>query len=373
MIGLSRIQRYIFVANFRTLVIVMGVIMLAILLVDTVEQISTIGTRADINLLQALGFSFMKLPTLVEQTLPFGLLIAAMLTFRQLSARAELPVIRASGLSAWRFLTPSIVLALLMGLFTMAAVSPIGSYFSKKYEAERASLLETRGGEIAQSGTGIWLRDGNELIQTIINADSIDTTGTVLKNVRFIQQERVFNNDSREDVFIFLRRLDASQAKLERGFWQLEDVIEYTPDSPAKALVRLSFSTDMEQATLIDRFRTPTHIGYWQLPAYIETSEAAGIDASKLRMRYFSITAIPVMFTAMSLIGALACLRLVRLGRTAPFIAFGTGSAVALYFVNQLGSSLGTIGAIPPLVAALSPPIFAVFACLALVAYNEDG
>jgi len=296
-----------------------------------------------------------------------------MLTYRQLSARAELPVIRASGLSAWTFLTPSIVLALLLGLFTMMAVSPIGSYSTKKYEAQREALLQTQGAQIAQTQTGIWLRDGNELVQTIINAQSIDATGTVLRDVRFIQQERVFNNDSGEDIFIFFRRLDANRAKLERGFWQLEGVTEYTPNSLAKTSEKISFSTDLEQATLIDRFRAPAHIGYWKLPAYIKTSEAAGIDASKFKMRYLSITAMPVMFIAMSLIGALACLRLVRLGRTAPFIAFGAASAVILYFVNQLGSSFGTIGAIPPLIAAWSPPIFAVFVCLALVAYNEDG
>ena len=373
MMGLSRIQRYIFAANVRTLAVVMGVITLAILLVDTVEQISTIGTRADITLPQAVGFSLMKLPTLIEQTLPFGLLIAAMLTFRQLSARAELSVIRASGLSAWTFLMPTVLLALLMGGITLTAISPAGTYFSKIYESKRANLLEGQGGQIAQSSTGIWLRDGNELIQTIINAESVDATGTVLNNARFIQQERALNRDGNEVVFTFLRRLDAQTAKLERGFWQLEDVIEYTPNAAAMPIERISFSTDMKQATLIDRFRSPSHIGYWQLPAHIKASESVGIDTSKFKMRYLTISASPVMFVAMSLIGALACLRLVRLGRTAPFIAFGAGSSIILYFINQLGSSFGTTGAIPPFVAAWAPPIFAVLTCLALVAYNEDG
>jgi len=104
MIGFSRIQWYIFMINARALAVVMTVITMAILLVDTVEQVSTIGTRAEISLLQAVSFSLMKLPSLIEQTLPFGLLIAAMLTFRGLSKQAELPVIRASGLSAWAFL-----------------------------------------------------------------------------------------------------------------------------------------------------------------------------------------------------------------------------------------------------------------------------
>lgn len=373
MIMLTRIQRYILRENARTLAITMGVIVLAILLVDTVEQIGTIGTRADITLLGIIRFSLMKLPALIEQTLPFGLLIAAMLTFRQFSKSAELPVIRASGLSAWMFLTPTVLIALTTGLFTMMAISPLGSVLSKQYEAERARLLARDGAQIAQAETGIWLRDVDDLVQTIINAQGIDETGTVLQNVRFLQEERILNADSGGEVFTFIRRLDAKTAKLEQGFWQLENVTEYTPGGLGTHFNQLSFSTDLQQATLIDRFRTPSHVGFWQLPAYIGASETVGIDASKFKMRYLSLTAMPVMFVAMSLIGALACLRLVRLGGTAPFIAFGAGSAIILYFINQLGTSFGTTGAVPPLIAAWSPPVFAVFVCLALVAYNEDG
>lgn len=373
MIGLSRIQRYIFAVNARALAMVMGVISVAILLVDTVEQISTVGTRVDINLLKAFSLAAMKLPNLVEQTLPFALLIAAMITFRQLSRRAELPVIRASGLSAWAFLMPSILLALSVGLITMWVVSPIGSEMNRRFEAERTKLLESGGAPVAISKSDIWLRDSDDLTRTVIHAKSIDISGTVLRDVRFIQEELIPNDQTDRDVYIFARQLEASQANLQNGFWQLTDVTEYTLGNAAVEFETLSLQTDMTQSSLIDRFSESTHVGFWDLPGYIRNAEAVGINASKFRMRYLSLTAMPVMFIAMAMIGALACLRLVRLGRTAPFIAFGAGSGVMLFFINQLGSSFGTIGAIPPLIAAWTPPVFAVFVCLALIAFNEDG
>lgn len=371
--GLTHIQRYIFAEMARSLGLVMGVIILAILLVDTVEQINTVGTRAEISWFDALQFSLMKLPSLVEQTLSFGFLIASMLTFRRFSKRAELPVFRASGLSAWNFLTPCILLALITGLFTVMTISPFGSALTKQYEAARADILQQESAQIAEGETGIWLRDGDDFIQTIIHADGIDQTGTVLNKARFIQQERVLNTDISGDTFTFLRRLDADQAKLENGFWQLQGVIEYKPNVKDTRLEQLSFSTDMKRATLINRFRSPTHIGFWQLPDYIKASETVGISATKFKMRYQTLLAMPVMFIAMTLIGALACLRMVRLGRTAPLIAFGAGGAILLYFVNQLSSGIGSSGDVPAIIAAWAPPIFAVFVCLALVAYFEDG
>ena len=373
MIGLSRIQRYILAENARTLIIVLGVIVLSILLVDTVEQISTVGARTDLSLLDALRLSFMKLPSLVEQTLAFALLISAMLTFRQLSKRAELPVIRASGLSAWKFLTPTLLLAILVGFFTMMVISPLGSHLSQQFENERENLLGRASEEIAVADSGIWLRDSSELYQTIINAKAVDETGTILSDVRFIQEERVQEGSTTRKTYQFVRRIEAKTARLRQGFWQLEDVTEFVGGNEAVRLPSLSFATELRQATLIDRFKSPSLIGFWDLPAYIKNSESIGINASKFKMRYLALTAIPVMFAAMSLMGALACLRLVRLGRTAPFIAFGAASSILLYFVNQLGASFGSIGAIPPLIAAWTPPVFAVFVCLTLVAYKEDG
>ncbi len=375
MIGLSRIQRYILAENTRTLITVLSVIGVSILLVDTVEQISTVGTRADISLLDALTLSFMKLPSLIEQTLSFALLIASMLTYRQLSNRAELPVIRASGQSAWKFLLPTILLAVGVGFFTMMVISPLGSELSRKFEETRTSLIDDADGKEPSDYTDIWLRDGNDLSQTIIHARGIDDTGTVLLEVRFIQEDRIniASDETERKEYRFARRIDAKRAKLEQGFWQLEGVTEFIPGNPAARSSSLLFATEMQQTTLIDRFKSPSHIGFWDLPEQIENSESVGISTVKLRVRYLTLTAIPIMFAAMSLIGALACLRLVRLGRTAPFIAFGAASSIALYFVSQLGTSFGSIGAIPPVVAAWTPPGFAVIVCLALVAYNEDG
>lgn len=375
MIGLSRIQRYIFGLSVRSLLVVLGVIIGAILLVDTVEQLRTIGTRTQIGVEVAVYLSLLKLPQLIEHTLPFALLISTMLTFRQMSVRAELPVIRASGLSAWRFLTPTMLLAGLVGAFTMLVLSPIGSTLSAQFEDVRSQLLGESGAgtDIAVSDRGVWLRDGDTFTQTIIHAGEINETGTVLTNVKMLQEERALNPGGGDPVFTFARRIDAKEARLERGFWQLTDVIEYLPDESPMPLPSLSMPTDLKQAVLMDRFSSPTTISFWDLPDYIERTERGGINAQRYRMRWHALTTLPVLFIAMSLIGALACLRLARLGGSSPLVAIAAGAAIGLYFVIQISSGMGGSGAVPAFIAAWAPPGFATFACLALIAYREDG
>lgn len=371
--GLSIIQRYIFKQGFKALLVVMLAIMAAILLVDTVEQLRTVGTRANIGIEQAVYLSLLKLPQLVEHTLPFALLISTMLTYRQMSLRAELPVIRASGLSAWFFLTPTILLAVIIGFLTMMVISPFGSDLAKKFESERSRLLGQNGEDIAVSTSGIWMRDGDTFTQTIIHAEEIDETGTILSDVKMLQEERVLNPDGGAPIFSFSRRIDADIAKLEDGFWQLTGVIEHIPGETVTQFNTLSLPTGIERAVLIERFSSPSTIGFWDLPDYTERAELSGINGTRYRLRWLSLTALPALFVAMSLIGALACLRLARLGGTGPLIATAAAGAIGLYFVIQLSTSIGGNGAIPPLFAAWSPPSFAIFVCLALVAYHEDG
>ncbi|MEL7129867.1 MAG: LptF/LptG family permease, partial [Pseudomonadota bacterium] len=299
--------------------------------------------------------------------------VSTMLTFRQLSRRAELPVIRASGLSAWRFLRPPVLLAILVGLATMAIISPAGSRLSEIFEEQRAELLGNAVADINVFPSGIWLRSGDDTMQTVIHAKSIDRTGTILRDVKFIEETRQFENGTPTSIYTFRRRIDAAEAQLADGFWQLEDIVENVPGGEPRHLFQLALPTSVKQDSLIDKFASPTTIGFWALPERIEQTRTAGLNALRYEMRWHNLTALPALFTAMTLIGAIACLRLARLGGTARLAATAAIAAIGLYFVSQLSSSLSATGAVPPIVTAWGPPLFAIFVCLSIVAFREDG
>ena len=372
MIGFGRIERYIFRACLQTLIFVLAVIVSAVLVVDLVEQLRTVGTRTDLGITDALYLSVLKLPQLIEQTLPFGILVATMITFRQFSRRAELPVIRASGLSAWRFLVPPALLALLVGIATTTGLSPLGARATDAFEAQRAEFLGRQDPRLTVFETGIWLRVGDDTSETIIHAAEIDETGTQFRNVKFIEQE-LMTSEENDETMVFRRRFDADRAQLRYGFWQLESLVENVPGNPPRAFDQLALPTSLEQATLIDRFAAPTTIGFWHLPEHIRETRAAGLNAARYEIRWHSLVAAPVLFVAMALIGALACLKLARLGGTAQLAAISVFGAIGLFFVTRLATGLGAIGLAPAIVVAWTPPLFAVFTCLAIIAFWEDG
>jgi lipopolysaccharide export system permease protein len=208
----SRIQFYILRECLSGLALVLGILLIAILMIDVVEQLRTVGGDVSLSLLGALQLSLMKLPQIMEQTLPFALLVASMMAFTRLNRRSELSIIRASGISAWRFLTPVIVLGLVVGIATTTLLNPISARLTESFEVTRAQILDKGRTAMAVSDTGVWLRQGDDTSQIVIHAQHVDQGGVVLRNVKMIEEERLYSGSQPTSDFAFARRIDAERA-----------------------------------------------------------------------------------------------------------------------------------------------------------------
>lgn len=389
MVIAGRIQRYIFMRCVTSLAMTLGIIVLAIVLVDVVEQMRTVGSRTQITVQTAFMLTMMKTPGLILETLPFAMLIGAILTYSQLSRRSELPAIRASGVSAWRFLGPVMVLAVVLGTLMVTVLDPLATRLNEDFEATRDRL--TGGGR--PSAQGVWLSQGdlqagagtgegettapnagatpaNVNAQAIIHGRTIIGRGQALENVTFwFFRPGALGPEDRE----FTHRIDAQRAELKAGFWQLTDVVENRLGGEVSRAGDLALPTNLSSDTLLSRFASSKTIPFWELPAFIDAGQAAGMEIGEYVLKYHTLLAMPVLMLAMALIGAVVCLRLARSGGLSQLIGAGALAGFLLYFVTRLASGMATSGATPPEAAAWCPPLCALFAVLALLAHVEDG
>jgi len=181
----------------------------------------------------------------------------------------------------------------------------------------------------------------------------------------------VYENDGVESVF--RRRIDAERASLKPGFWQLENVTETAPGLDPSRQDYLALPTTLEPETLLNRYASAQTISFWNLPRFIRDTRQAGLEEDQYLLKLHSLLATPVLLMAMSLIGAVVCLRQRRSGGVSQLIAAGAGAGFILFFVTQFAKGLSASGATPPQAAAWCPPLFALFAVLTVIAYAEDG
>jgi lipopolysaccharide export system permease protein len=363
------LQRYVAARLAVAMLMTLGVIVLSVFLVDLLEQARTVGNRAQLSLLDAATLSALKMPMLIQQTLPFAILAGAMIGYRGLARSSELPAMRAAGISTWRLLAPLMVVAGGLGVFTTTVLDPLAARGNQGFEALRDTLTE----RTAAGGESVWLRHGDGRAQIVVHARGRGETPNSVRDVEFFIFERAFTEAGGED-FVFSQRVDAETAVLRPGFWDLSEVTANAPGALPIRTAQSRIATTLDPEALTGaRAVSASRVSLYELPQVIADARASGLNPLRYVLRLHQLLAQPVLFIAMGLIGAIFCLRLDRLGGTGRLILWGTLSGFLLFFVSRLADGLALTGAMPPELGAWSPPLAALFAVLAVVAYREDG
>src|SRR5690606_38630723 len=87
--------------------------------------------------------------------------VGSIITYSQLSRRSEIPAIRAAGVSAWRFLGPVIVLAMMIGVLMVTVLDPLATTLTQEFRDQRERILNPRTADIMEGGSGVWLSQGD--------------------------------------------------------------------------------------------------------------------------------------------------------------------------------------------------------------------
>lgn len=362
---LSRMGRYVISRVIGGILVALIAVLASILLIDFVEQMRTVGTRADIGALDALRLTLLKTPMLIEQTLPFVTLAGAMMANIGLNRSSELVAMRAAGISAWKFLTPAVFIGFLLGLLVVTALNPLGARLYREFEAEKSDALSSFAGGPGQNG--IWIRQGDRDGQVVIHADSVDPSGTTLQGATFMFFE------VRDDALRFARRMRAETAQLRPGFWQLTDLVEATPGGRPVRHSHLAIPTTLDATEMLNRFVTPASLSFWELPGFISDARTAGFAPTRYELKWQSLLAYPLLLAVMAALGAAFSLQLQRLGNLARWGAMGVTIGLVLFFYSQLAGAFAITQSVPAIVAAWSAPFAGMFLALAMVAFLEDG
>ncbi|MEZ5972438.1 MAG: LPS export ABC transporter permease LptG [Hyphomonadaceae bacterium] len=362
---LSRLGRYVVGRVVTGVMIALIGVLACILLIDLVEQMRTVGARTDLSLVEALRLTLLKTPMLVEQTLPFIVLAGTMGAIIGLNRSSELVAMRAAGVSAWRFLTPSAFVGIVLGIVAVTALNPLGAYLYQQFESEKDDALSERLSANGQNG--VWIRQGDEDGQVVIHADRVDSSGARLQGATFMFFE------VQQDALRFTRRIHAATAELKPGFWQLTDLIEATPGGRPVRQAHLAIPTTLDATELINRFVNPATLSFWALPGFIREAREAGFAPTRYELKLQALLAYPLMLATMAGLGAAFSLQLQRLGNLARWGAAGVGIGLFLFFYSQLAGAFAMTQSVPAAVAAWSAPMAGMFIALAMIAFVEDG
>lgn len=330
-----------------------------------------IAAAQDASIAAAGMLTLFQLPEVMNETSPLILTLGAMATFLGLARTSEMVIVRASGISALRILVLPVITAALLGVFATTVFNPIVAASTQKADEFEDSLSAQAQNILSFAGGALWLRQGMETGQTVIQATRTTEQGLQLFGVRLHE----FDTDNQ-----LISRIEARTARLTPDAWYLRyvqrwdlDLEDGAPMGPPETLDDLRLPTNLTPEQIQDSFAHPETIAIWALPSFIRQLEQAGFSATRHRVFFHSELARPALFVAMVLIGAGFSLRHVRFGQTGIMILLAIMAGFLLYFFKDIAETLGSNGDIPILLAAWSPPVAAIGLALGLLLHLEDG
>lgn len=350
-----------FLLWFLALIAVSAVV---ILLLDSLELIRRSASKPDVGVGIIMQMALLHLPHILDIVLPFAMLFAAMAALWKLSRHQELAVARAAGLSIWQLLLPGLIVAFLLGTVKIAAFNPLAAVALSSFENYEVEYFDKQPNNPVLQGYGLWLKDYSQDFDLIIHAKKLNPKERILHNVTIFQ----FLHSDQFNV-----RIDAAEAELDDGLWQLSGVRVVGPDRPLTELETLSLPTRLSWGKLEESFASAASMPVWRLPSFIRLLEEAGFSAAAHRVQFHVALAAPLAMAAMVLIAAGFAIRPPRRGGILALMTMAAIAGLGFHLLTQVFFRLGVSGQLPSALAAWAPVGCIAMLGAAWLLYTEDG
>ncbi|WP_299965661.1 LPS export ABC transporter permease LptG [uncultured Roseobacter sp.] len=355
-----------FVISFGLLTLVLFSL---VALVDLVDTTRSFGVRG-VSFGGIIELTLLKAPQTINEILPLIMILATIALFIGLARSSELVATRAAGRSALRALAAPVFVAFAVGLLAVTTLNPIVAATTQRYNILSDGYRAGEASALSISDEGLWLRQGGEQGQTVIQAWRSNADASVLYDVTFLSYAPEGGPN---------RRIAAESAALEAGGWRLRGVKLWpiVPGGNAEAsseqLDELLLPTTLTLDRIRETFARPGTISIWKLPEFIEQLDQAGFSSRQHRVWFQAELARPLFLMAMVLVASAFTMRHTRFGGTGISVLAAVLLGFGLYFIRSFAQILGENGQIPIYLAAWAPPVASVLLALGLLLHAEDG
>ena len=180
-----KIKKYLLITTFKYLIINQIIIISLVLFLNLIELTRMIESENK-NILTFIFLNILKIPSIINETSPFVIIISTAFLFRYLISNNELISMRNVGFSIFDIFQPITIAIFLYGLLNLLVLNPLSAISENKYN----NLLNNKNNNmysINLSKNSLWIKNKN-LDNSIyyINIDEFDIKKMKAKNIKIL-------------------------------------------------------------------------------------------------------------------------------------------------------------------------------------------
>lgn len=309
------------------------------------EESERIG-KGNYGTKEAFFYALMTMPKLINQLIPFSVLLGTTIGLGILAGSSELVAIRAAGVSVRDIVISVMKIGLVFVVITIVIAEVIAPRTERYAQTYRSVAMSDR--LTLQGMNELWARDG----------DSFVNIRNILPGER-LGQVYIFE---RGENYTLTRQLIAGSAIYRHGEWVLQDVVssEIGADHVrSERYEHLPWRTQLSPDLLgVVTVKADT-LSVWDTYQYMRYLQTNGLDASVYEQSLWGklmgplVTAVMVFLAVPFVFGPL---RSVNIGQR---VLVGSLLGIGFHIVNQLFAHMGIVYGINPVFSAMLPVLLA--------------
>ncbi len=286
-----KIKSYLFKTTFKYILTNQIVILFVVLFLNIIE-LSRYIKNEDKSILNFFILSSLKIPSIINETSPFVIIISTAFLFRYLITNNELISMRNIGFSIFDIFKPIAICILIYGSLILIILNPLTAISEIKYDTI-LNKTNNKMYSINLSNNNLWIKNKNfdEGIY-YINIDKFNAKEMIAKNIRILS----INNDN--NTFIF-----SKNGYISKKNFILNDVDYFNIDNDSYEFkknlqLKLNFSKENIMSSVVN-FR---NIPYYNYINHTNTLKKFNLYTSAIGLHYLSEFLKPLFMILLSFV-----------------------------------------------------------------------
>ena len=288
---MNKINFYLFGLSTKYILLNLLILTTFILFINFIELSRTLQDNEN-TIINYIYLSYLKIPSIMNEIIPFVIIISMSFLFRSLINNNELISMRNIGYSIFDIFFPVSISVFTIGIFFLIVLNPLSADFENKFEKilnKKDNLLYS----INISEKEMWIKNKiNESDSSIINIKNIDLKNMVAKNIKIIHINK--------NQYKFIT---AEKGIIDKNKFMLSDVSNYNIISDKfKKEEYLELDINFNKENIINSISNYKLIPFYKYFSHSNTLKKFNLYSPEIGLFYFSEIFKPIFIVMLSFV-----------------------------------------------------------------------
>ena len=271
-----KITIYLLLMKIKFIILTLFFITVFIQIINLIE-VSRILESNQFNMFTIIYLSLLKLPSSINQIIPFVIIISTAFFYRYLIKNNEFISIRNVGYSIIDIFKPVGTAIFLIGIFFLIILNPISAFFEKKFELETSQDL-TSLYSIKIKNNEIWIKNIEEDRINFIKFSNFDLKNMTAKNIKIIEINK-------NKIKFYL----AESGELLKNNLNLQNVYFFNSNNDEYTTINnFKIQVNFKKNDIIQSISNYKHIPFYKYNLHINSLKKFNLYSQEVSLYYLS-------------------------------------------------------------------------------------